>query len=65
MVQVRGKPPWLLRAGDVAEVPPGIGHWHGAIAGHLFAHISFVETDGADDTAWREPVEDSPFWRFR
>lgn len=61
MVQVRGKPPRLLRAGDVAEVPPGLVHWHGAIAGHLFAHISFVETDGPDNTTWMEPVADAEY----
>lgn len=61
MVQVRGKPPQLLRAGDVAEVPPGLVHWHGAIAGHLFAHISFVETDGPDNTTWMEPVDEADY----
>ena len=57
MVQVKGKPPQLLRAGDVAEVPPGLVHWHGAVAAHLFAHISSVETDGPDNTNWMEPVD--------
>lgn len=61
MVQVRGKPAQLLRAGDVAEVPPGLVHWHGAVAGHLFAHISFVETDGADNTSWMEPVAEEEY----
>ena len=63
MVQVRGKPGQILRAGDVAEVPPGLVHWHGAIAGHLFAHISFIETDGADNTDWLEPVEEGEYLR--
>lgn len=61
MVQVRGRPPQLLRAGDVAEVPPGLVHWHGSIAGHLFAHISFVETDGPDNTSWMEPVAEEEY----
>ncbi|MEN0073642.1 MAG: cupin domain-containing protein [Paracraurococcus sp.] len=61
MVQVKGKPPRWLRAGDVAVVPPGIVHWHGAIAGQLFAHISFVETDGPDNTTWLEPVEEAEY----
>ena len=61
MVQVKGKPPRVLRAGDVAEVPPGAVHWHGAIAGHLFAHISFIETDGPDNTTWLEPVEEAEY----
>jgi quercetin dioxygenase-like cupin family protein len=61
MVQVKDKPPRLLRAGDVAEVPPGLVHWHGAIAGHLFAHISFIETDGPDNTTWMEPVDEAHY----
>lgn len=61
MVQVKDRSPWILRAGDVAEVPPGLVHWHGAIAGHLFAHISFIETDGPDNTAWMEPVDETHY----
>ena len=61
MVQVRDRPPQILRAGDVAEVPPGLVHWHGALAGHLFAHISFVETDGPDNTTWMEPVDEAQY----
>jgi hypothetical protein len=36
-------------------------HWHGAIAAHLFAHISFIETDGPDNTAWMEPVDETHY----
>ncbi|MDO9713785.1 cupin domain-containing protein [Paracraurococcus lichenis] len=61
MVQVKDKPPQVLRAGDVAVVPPGLVHWHGSIAGHLFAHISFVETDGPDNTTWMEPVDEAHY----
>ena len=61
MVQVKGKPPRLLCAGDVAEVPPGLVHWHGGIAAHLFAHISFIETDGPANTAWMEPVDETHY----
>ncbi len=61
MVQVRGMPAQVLRAGDVAEVPPDVVHWHGSVAGHLFAHISFIESDGADTTTWLEPVEEGEY----
>ena len=61
MVQVRGMPARVLRAGDVAEVPPDVVHWHGSIAGHLFAHISFIESDGADNTTWLEAVEEGEY----
>jgi quercetin dioxygenase-like cupin family protein len=50
-----------VRAGDVAEVPPGLVHWHGAAAAHLFAQISFIETDGPDNTAWMEPVDETQY----
>jgi quercetin dioxygenase-like cupin family protein len=61
MVQVHDKPPQLLRAGDVAVVPPGVVHWHGAIAGHLFAHISFLEIEGPDNNTWMEPVDEAHY----
>ena len=61
MVQVRGQAAQVLRAGDVAEVPAGVVHWHGSIAGHLFAHISFIESDGADTTTWLEAVEEGAY----
>ena len=61
MVEVRGKPPHILRAGDVVEVPPGLVHWHGAIAGHLFAHISFLEIEGRDNNDWMEPVDEAHY----
>ena len=61
MVQAKDKPPRILRTGDVAVVPPGLVHWHGALAAHLFAHISFVETDGPDNTDWMEPVDEAQY----
>ena len=61
MIEVRGKPPRVLRAGDVAEVPPGLVHWHGAVAGHLFAHLSFLEIEGPDNNNWMEPVDEAHY----
>jgi 4-carboxymuconolactone decarboxylase len=61
MVQAKDKPPRILRTGDVAVVPPGLVHWHGALAAHLFAHISFIETDGPDNTDWMEPVDEAHY----
>ena len=61
MVQVRGQAAQVLRAGDVAEVPADVVHWHGSIAGHLFAHISFIESDGVDNTTWLEAVEEGAY----
>ena len=61
MVEVRGQLPRVLRAGDVVEVPPGLSHWHGAVAGRLFAHISFLEIEGPDNNDWMEPVDEAHY----
>ncbi|MDO9714367.1 cupin domain-containing protein [Paracraurococcus lichenis] len=61
MVEVRGKAPQILHAGDVVEVPPGLVHWHGAVVGHLFSHISFLEIEGPDNNSWMEPVHEAHY----
>ena len=61
MVQVRGQKAQVLRAGDVAEVPADVVHWHGSLAGHLFTHISFIESDGAENSTWLEPVDEGEY----
>ncbi len=41
-IQIKGQAPERLQPGDVATVPPGVLHWHGASANSLFAHISLT-----------------------
>jgi hypothetical protein len=36
-------------------------HWHGALVGHLFAHISFLEIEGPDNNNWMEPVDEAHY----
>jgi quercetin dioxygenase-like cupin family protein len=57
ILQIRGQRAEALRPGDVATVPAGVDHWHGASAHSLFAHISLLESTPAG-TAWGEAVTD-------
>ena len=61
MVQVKGLPPHPLRPGDVAVVPPGVVHWHGAAPGSLFTHLSVVEGGVSGGTEWMEPVAEADY----
>ena len=49
MIEVRGKPPRVMRAGDVAEVPPGLVHWHGVppVKSLFFSFVACVRNLGA------------------
>lgn len=60
VLQAKGHSPHLLRPGDVASVPPGLVHWHGATSGSLFAHISLLE-GGLDTTTWMEAVDEEEY----
>ena len=60
VLQAKGRPPRLLRPGDVASVPPGLVHWHGATTESLFAHISLLE-GGLDTTTWMEAVDEEEY----
>src|ERR1700761_3204944 len=60
ILQLRGQPAEALRPGDVAIVPPGIDHWHGASANSLFAHISLLESR-PEGTDWGEPVTEENY----
>ena len=58
--QIRGQPAEALRPGDVATVPAGLDHWHGASANSLFAHISLLESQPAG-TDWGDAVSDDNY----
>jgi quercetin dioxygenase-like cupin family protein len=60
ILQIRGQPAEALRPGDVATVPPGIDHWHGASANSLFAHISLLEST-PQGTDWGSAVTEDDY----
>lgn len=59
-VQVKGEAAYRLRPGDVAVIPRGLEHWHGASPNSLFTHIALLESDGPG-TTWNEPVSDNEY----
>jgi quercetin dioxygenase-like cupin family protein len=60
ILQFKGQPAERLQPGDVATVPPGILHWHGAAAKSVFAHISIIESR-PEGTVWGTAVTDEDY----
>jgi 4-carboxymuconolactone decarboxylase len=56
-VQAWGEPPRDLQTGDVAVIPPGEKHWHGAAPAATGTHLA-VNVNAT--TEWLEPVADDP-----
>ena len=56
-----GKPARELHAGDVAVIPAGVRHWHGAARDSWFVHLA-VEVPGENArTEWLEAVDDAAY----
>ena len=56
--QEAGKPAQELHPGDVANIPAGVKHWHGAAPDSWFSHLA-VEVPGTETTnEWLEAVND-------
>ena len=54
--QEEGKPAVKLRPGDIADIPAGVKHWHGAAANSWFTHLAAEDwSKGAPE--WLEPVD--------
>ncbi len=60
-IQREGGPVQELRAGDVARIPPGVKHWHGASADSGMSHIAIQEAHEGKTADWMEPVSDDPY----
>ena len=58
-VQVRGSQAADAGAGDVAHIPPGTEHWHGAHPAeeHTMQHLAMT----FGETTWGEPVSDEDY----
>ncbi len=56
-----GKAARVLTPGDVANIPAGVKHWHGAAKDAWFSHLA-VEVPGTDArNEWLEPVSDAQY----
>ena len=60
-IQREGGPVQELRPGDVARIPPGVKHWHGASADSGMSHIAIQEAHEGKTADWMEPVSDDPY----
>ena len=60
-IQREGGPVQELRAGDVARIPPGVKHWHGASANRAMSHIAIQEAHEGKTADWMEPVGDDQY----
>ena len=45
-----------LAAGDVAWIPPGVKHWHGATATSAMQHVAIAEAQDGTAVSWLEHV---------
>lgn len=59
--QQAGGPVLELRPGDVASIPAGVKHWHGAAPTTGMSHIAIQEQQGGSVVTWMEKVSDSEY----
>ena len=61
LVQRWGDPAKRLGPGDVAWIPPGTKHWHGAVADEPMAHVAVGERLDGKSVDWLEEVSDGQY----
>lgn len=62
LVQRRGGPIEVVRAGDTVHFAPGEDHWHGAAAGNFMTHLAMHEVDDAGQhVSWGAHVTDAEY----
>ncbi|MGX9782933.1 (R)-mandelonitrile lyase [Janthinobacterium lividum] len=52
-----------LAVGDVAWIPPGVKHWHGATATSAMQHVAIAEAQDGTAVTWLEQVADDSYPR--
>jgi quercetin dioxygenase-like cupin family protein len=62
-VQHWGGPVQEIRPGDIAWIPPGVKHWHGASATVGMSHIAISEALDGKTVEWMEQVSDEQYGR--
>jgi quercetin dioxygenase-like cupin family protein len=61
LVQVWGRPAISMGPGDIVWIPPGVKHWHGAVAAESMSHVAMAELQGSSSVTWLEPVSDTQY----
>jgi quercetin dioxygenase-like cupin family protein len=62
-VQQEGGEKQEIKPGDVIWTPPGVKHWHGAIATSGMTHIAIQETLDGKAVEWMEQVSEEQYRR--
>ncbi len=52
-----------IKPGDIAWIPPGVKHWHGATETTGMSHIAISETLDGKSVEWLEHVTDEQYKR--
>ena len=60
-VQQWGEPVREINPGDVARIPPGVKHWHGATPTTAMTHIALQEQLDGKVVEWMEQVSDNQY----
>jgi len=60
-VQLWNGPVQEIRPGDTVWIPPGVKHWHGAVATVGMSHIAFSEARDGKTVDWLEQVSDEQY----
>ncbi|GFZ54323.1 germin subfamily 1 member 15 [Enterobacter sp. AS-1] len=60
-LQEWGKTAEILNQGDIAWIPPGVKHWHGASAQTAMTHIAIAESVNGSPVTWLEKVTDEQY----
>ncbi len=60
-VQHWGGPVRTIETGDVAWIPPGVKHWHGAGETSAMAHVAIAEALDGRSVTWMEQVSDEQY----
>lgn len=59
--QENGKPTQLLNKGDIAKIPPGVEHWHGAKPENGLTHIAIRVNTEKGKVIWLQAVTDEEY----
>ena len=60
-LQEWGKEAEILNQGDIAWIPPGVKHWHGASAQTAMTHLAIAEAVNGSPVTWLEKVTDEQY----
>ena len=60
-LQEWGKAAEILNQGDIAWIPPGVKHWHGASSETAMIHIAIAESVDGSPVTWMEKVSDEQY----